>query len=309
MKKATVFNIQKFSIHDGHGIRTVVFLKGCPLRCLWCANPESQAVEPEITVLRANCIGCGACAAVCPTGAIHFDEGGVGIARSLCICCGACTEECYSRTLKMTGQEMTVDEVFEKIADDAAFYKNSGGGYTLSGGEPLMQAEFCLELVKKCSDAGFCGAMETCGCGSADDLLQLSRQLELIFFDIKHIDPERHKALTGISNERILENFRAIQDTANEIVIRTPVIPGINDSLECIEAIAQLGAAARQVSAMELLPYHQLGVHKYDLLDRTYALRDLSRPEHKSMEILADAANVIMQRAGKRCILNTSSGI
>jgi len=302
-----VFNIQKFSIHDGQGIRTVVFLKGCPLRCLWCANPESHEVRPQLSVVPSHCIGCGICQETCPNGAISFGEKGVRIDRGLCRRCGLCAEECYSRALKIMGQEMTVEEVFHKISQDAVFYKNSGGGYTLSGGEPLLQDEFCLELADRCAQAGFRGAIETSGFGRTEHFVKLSRKLELIFFDLKHMDDDQHKTLTGVSNVSIIENLRAIEGLAAEIVIRTPVIPGLNDSADNIEATARLCTELKSVRALELLPYHQLGEHKYESLGQDYKLSETRKPAREQILKLVQTADTIMQKAGKRCLLNTSA--
>jgi len=307
MKKAFVFNIQKFSIHDGQGIRTVVFMKGCPLRCLWCANPESHELHPQLSVVPGHCIGCGVCLETCQNGAISFGEKGVTVDRSRCRRCGLCAEECYSRALKVMGKEMAVEEVFHKISQDAVFYKNSGGGYTLSGGEPLLQAEFCLELADRCAQAGFRGAIETSGFGNTESFKKLSRKLELIFFDLKHLDDACHKTLTGVSNVSIMENLRAIQEDAAEIVIRTPVIPGLNDSVDNIEATARLCTGLKKVKILELLPYHKLGEHKYESLGQDYQLSETQKPALEQIQELAHTANTIMQKAGKQCVLNTSA--
>jgi len=307
MKKAFIFNIQKFSIHDGQGIRTVIFLKGCPLRCLWCANPESQEMQPQISVIRTNCIGCGACMQACQNEAISFGEKGVEIDRSRCRRCGLCARECYTRTLRVMGKEMTVEEVFQKIAEDSVFYKHSGGGYTLSGGEPLLQGEFCLELADRCAKAGFRGAMETSGFGNLACLKKLSRKLDLIFFDIKHMDDQRHRELTGVSNTVILRNLEEIQEDAKEIVIRIPVIPGLNDTIENISATARLCVGLKKVKTLELLPYHKLGEYKYESLGKKYTLAETVQPKREQILKLTQIADAIMQRAGKQCIRNTSA--
>lgn len=307
MKKAHVFNIQKFSIHDGKGIRTVVFLKGCPLKCLWCANPESHEMYPQLSVIPNNCIGCGACINVCPNQAISFDEKGVNVDRSSCRRCHLCADECYSRALKVMGQEMTVEEVFQKIAQDAVFYKHSGGGYTLSGGEPLLQDEFCLELADRCAQAGLRGAIETSGFGNAERFKKLIRKLELVFFDLKHMDDQRHKKLTGVSNSVILSNLKEIQDDAQEIVIRIPIIPGLNDEDENIAETANLCTGLKKVSGLELLPYHQLGEHKYESLGQDYSLTETRKPGFEQILKLVDTANNILHKSGKVCLLNKSA--
>ena len=307
MEKASTFNIQKFCIHDGKGIRTVVFLKGCPLKCLWCANPESHEIRPQLSVIADNCIGCGVCHMVCPNHAISFGENGVTIDRGLCQRCGRCADECYSRTLKLMGKEMTVEDVFQKIAQDSVFYKHSGGGYTLSGGEPLLQDKFCLELVDRCTQAGFRGAIETSGFGDTQSFKELTRKLELIFFDLKHMDDHQHKKLTGVSNTTILHNLREIQEEANEIVIRTPVIPGLNDMAENIVETANLCVGLKKVKILELLPYHKLGEHKYESLGQDYTLTETQKPERDHILKLAQAANAIMQKEGKQCVVNASA--
>ena len=229
------------------------------------------------------------------------------IDRNLCQCCGRCADECYSRTLKLMGKEMTVEEVFQKIAQDSVFYKHSGGGYTLSGGEPLLQDKFCLELADRCAQAGFRGAIETSGFGDPKSFKELSRKLELVFFDLKHMDDKRHKELTGVSNTTILHNLKEIQNDAHEIVVRTPVIPSLNDTVENITETANFCASLKKVTSLELLPYHKLGEHKYESLGQDYSLTGVQKPEREQILNLAHQANVIMQKPGKLCVLNKSA--
>lgn len=307
MMKADIFNIQRFSIHDGPGIRTTIFLKGCPMRCLWCANPESQHRQPELSVMQQHCIGCGACVQVCREGAVSFEKGQICIDRQRCTACGACAGECYSNTLKLMGKKMTVEEVFAEIQKDAAFYANSGGGYTLSGGEPLLQGEFCCMLAEKCKADGIHGAIETAGYGGEPDkLYALAGMLDLIFFDVKHMDDAVHRQVTGVSNVPVLDNLRAIQGSAKEIILRTPLIAGCNDTRWNIEQTARLCNASEKVKKWEILPYHKLGEHKYRQLDRPYEMSHAEKTETKRLEELIDIANHIMSRSEKQCVLNDS---
>lgn len=303
MKKAAIFNIQRFSIHDGPGIRTVIFFKGCPLRCLWCANPESQLPGPELEVLPGNCIGCGECMKACPNQAISVQREGIQINRNRCRRCGLCAEQCYSNTLKYIGEEMTVEEVVAEIKKDAVFYQNSGGGFTFSGGEPLSCADFCLDVLRACRPMGYHSAIETSGYGSREAFVEMAKELSLIFLDIKHSDPEVHKKLTGVSNECILENLRSIEPYASEIIVRTPLVPGLNDSRENILATARICAGNAAVKEWEILPFHNLGEHKYEALGKEYDKAMFSKPGREHMEALADLANRVLKPAGKQCRL------
>jgi len=306
MNTASVFNIQKFSIHDGPGIRTVVFLKGCPLKCLWCANPESQKTEPELEVFPENCIKCGECIKVCPNNAISFGAKGIQVDRKKCTNCGICTEVCYSQTLKFIGEEKSVEEVLSEIAKDEAFYKNSGGGYTLSGGEPLKQSEFCIELIKECKNKGYHGAIETSAFGDTKVFKEITELLDFMYIDIKHMDASVHTKGTGVSNKLILKNIREIQDIAKEIVIRTPIIPGYNDSEENIRSTAEFCKDLKAVHKWELLPYHKLGVNKFKSIGRKYKLDDLETPSKGEVLKLVATANKILKPVEKECVADTT---
>lgn len=306
MKTATIFNTQRFSIHDGPGIRTVIFFKGCPLRCLWCANPESQSFKPELEVLPENCIGCGECMKVCQRNAISFDEGGINILRDRCCKCGSCAVECYSRTLKYVGEQISVSQAVAEIKKDEVFFKNSGGGVTFSGGEPLSQGEFCIEVLNECRASGIHSALETSGYGDRDIFIDMAKKLDIVFFDIKHSDPEVHRKLTGVTNDIILENLRSIQPYASEIIVRTPVIPGVNDDKVNIARTAAICSEMSSVSKWELLPYHDFGEHKYDALGKVYNNEMFLRPSGKHMSELMELANGIMKPAGKYCTVESS---
>lgn len=271
----SIFNIQKYSVHDGPGIRTIVFLKGCPLKCEWCSNPESQNSQPELAYNVGRCLTtakCKRCLEACPKGAITPDaEGTLLIDRSKCgDCPQLCAEACPSQGLIVYGENKTVDEVLKTVEQDAIFYARSGGGMTLSGGEPLMHKDFALALLREAKVRRIKTAIETCGLVSWDTLKEAIPLLNTMLFDIKHMDSEIHKKMTGVGNEIILENLqKAMQEFPNfPIHVRTPVIPGFNNTQKNTRAIAEFIAPYPQVD-YEMLPYHRLGTQKYTFLDRT----------------------------------------
>lgn len=286
MKKGTVFNIQKMSIHDGPGIRTTVFLKGCPLNCLWCANPESQNPEKEVACFPMRCVSCGYCAEVCPKGLIERRPPFEIVSRDECDLCGICVKECCTNAKKVVGEDYTAEELLKEILKDKSFYDSSGGGVTFSGGEPLMQAEFLQEMLKACRENGVHTAIETTGMSDADTLLKTVSLLDLVFYDLKQMDSGIHEEITGVPNEAILENLAAISKVHGNIVVRIPVIPGINDSLENLRKTADY-AAELSIPRIELLPYHNLGEVKYGQLGREYTLSETKKPSEDHMEALA----------------------
>lgn len=283
----TVFNTQKFSIHDGTGIRTLIFMKGCPLRCIWCSNPESQRTGPEVMFVRSKCTGCGKCAALCREAAV--DDVTFDIDRSRCVKCGLCTSKCYAGAKKMTGRQVTVREMMELIEKDRIFYTNSGGGVTVGGGEPAMQHGFVEELLKACRESHIHTAIETCGYGRWQDICGMFDNADQIFFDLKAIDPELHRRLTGVSNELILHNAEQAAVRGKDVIFRIPLIPGCNDSLTNIEEtgifVGGLSGNGRNVF-IEILPYHDLGRDKYRWLDMDYSLEDTGKPDATQVEEL-----------------------
>lgn len=299
--KGSFFNIQKCSIHDGPGIRTTIFLKGCLLKCKWCANPESQNFKPEIMLFPKKCIGCGACKGICSVGAIRTEASELYTDREACIQCGKCAEICYAGARSMVGEEISAEELFKEVQKDIAFYGNSQGGVTVSGGEPLLQPEFLHEFFGICRRHNISTAMETCAYARYENFHILKTDLDLIYIDIKHMNRERHKALTGVDNLLILENIRKINSWNIPIIIRTPVIPGLNDTLENIKEIAIFCEDMKNVKQYELLAYHRLGINKYRSLGRPYELEEISEPDKERMRILVDAANRVFQGSQKIC--------
>ena len=291
MKKGLIFNIQRYSLHDGPGIRTTLFLKGCPLHCWWCHNPESQKQKIEFLYRKDRCIGCTACSHTCPVNAITIKEVGLIRNEELCIQCGKCQQACFVDAIEWIGKEMTVHEVMDEIKRDILFYDESKGGITLSGGEPLMQPEFAIEVLKKCKAENIHTAVDTCGYAPWDILVEVQKYADLFLFDIKHMDNEQHKKYTGVSNRLILSNLKKLSLIHPNIVIRIPIIPGINDDhnnlYETGKFIASLG-----IKQVHILPYHNIGIAKYQRMGLDYLQNDLSSPNDKSIQDIQSLGNL-----------------
>ena len=248
MLEGIVTNIQRFSIHDGPGIRTTVFLKGCNLRCFWCHNPETLRTSPELQVFPQRCIACEACLEACERGGHVVVDGNRQYLRDLCIVCGSCADTCYAQCLVVVGERMSVDQVVEEVLRDMPFYERSGGGVTLSGGEPLLQIEFTEALLERCRKEGLHTAVETAANYAWERLERILPQTDLIMMDVKLMDPEQHRACTGVSNERILANARRLGAQGVPLIVRTPIVPGINDTEEAVSAIASFAASLRRAT-------------------------------------------------------------
>jgi pyruvate formate lyase activating enzyme len=281
-----VFDIQRFSIHDGPGIRTTVFMKGCPLHCSWCHNPESQAPVPQLLLYPERCIGCAACLEACQYGAIVSGPGGTTTDLALCAACGACTEACYAEARVLAGRAMTVDQVMAEVERDVAFYDQSGGGVTFSGGEPLAQPGFLLALLQAARRRGLHTALDTCGYAPWPVLDRVRPYVDVFLYDLKLMDDARHREATGVSNEVILDNARALAAAGHRLRLRVPLIPGVNDDDANLRALAVFAAALSGVEGglegglqgIDLLAYHPTAREKYRRLNRAYPLPDLEPP-------------------------------
>jgi pyruvate formate lyase activating enzyme len=284
-----IFDIRKYTLHDGPGVRTTVFFKGCPLSCLWCCNPESQASRPELVWVAERCLGCDLCLAECPAGALKTaDAGAKAVDRERCERCGRCAERCPGEALNLIGRWVTVGEVLAEVMRDALYFESSGGGLTLSGGEPLAQPDFAAELLRryKHEEKGESTAVETCGHVAWPVFERIAAEVDLFLFDIKHMDPAAHRRLTGRDNRLILENARRLAQAGRALVIRLPLIAGINDPRENLEATADFARSLPGVTRIDLLPYHRLGEPKYRRLEREYALGKLpSLPEERVAQV------------------------
>ncbi len=293
-----IFNIQKYSVHDGPGVRTIAFFKGCPLRCVWCSNPESQTSHEQLAFNATRCLKdkCLACKTICPHGAISFSSDALpAIDRTTCNdreCDRHCAARCHAGALSVFGRKATVEEILTEVQKDAVFYQRSSGGLTLSGGEPTAQPGFLLALLEEAEKKYINTAMETCGYAPYDVLREAAAHLDTLIFDIKHVDPAAHKKGTGVDNAPIIDNLKKLSRELADlpILVRTPVIPGFNDSEAVINAICDLVASlpGRQIS-YEMLPYHRLGTQKYAQLGREYLMGDakLDKKRMNALKILA----------------------
>ncbi len=254
-----IFDIKKFAINDGPGIRTAVFLKGCPLRCVWCHNPESQSPLPELSFSPEKCIGCGWCSSVCPN----------GLDRALCTGCGKCAEKCYVGAREIIGRRMTVEDVLAEVLKDRIFYENSGGGMTVSGGEPLFQPEFTTALLEAAKKENIHNCLDTSGFAQWAKIEKMLPFVDIFLYDLKETDPERHLEYTGVPLEPILDNLREIDRRGGVTILRCPIVPGLNDRFEHADGIAEVANSLRHLSEINLMPYHPLGESKRTRLGKT----------------------------------------
>lgn len=294
-----IIDIQRYTVHDGPGIRTEVFLKGCPLRCLWCHSPDSQAAEDEIAWFEIKCIGvdsCGKCLEVCPTGALtkgrrfysRFEKKEIQVIelnRDACNNCGRCAGVCWPKALYLTGRDASLSEIMRIIDRDRLYYRKSKGGVTVSGGEPMVQYKFVKALLQQCKARGLHVCLDTCGYAEWEHYREVLDYVDLVLYDLKHMDTVQSQLLTGVPNELILENARKMAEEGVALQIRIPVIPGCNDSEENIRATGAFCAGlGSSVTLVQILPYHRLGSAKYERLGKKYQLEGLKPPDQKQMK-------------------------
>lgn len=279
-RKARIFNIQKYNMYDGDGIRTLVFFQGCPLRCKWCANPEGLEKKYRVMLKSNLCVNCGACVSTCPVG-IHTISNKTlkhEVNHEIdCIGCGKCKEACLKSAISIVGEEKTISELLKIVEEDRTFYEMSGGGVTLGGGEVLMQPEAATSLLMACKQEGINTAIETCGYTKLDTILKVAEFVDLFLFDIKNINSDRHRELTGVRNERILENLQELLKNKHNVKIRMPLLKGINDSQDEIEKTMEFLLPYKDYKnfkGIDLLPYHKMGVNKYNQLGIEYPIKD-----------------------------------
>jgi pyruvate formate lyase activating enzyme len=282
---AYVSNIQRFSVHDGPGIRTVVFLLGCPLRCKWCQNPETFNAKPRLMMNYDKCVGCGACVQVCPRKAISFGESGRIITDyDKCDGCWLCVNECYYQARQLTGKPYTVEEVFLEVKKDEVFYRDTGGGVTLSGGEPLLQPEFCFELFQESGKYSIETAVETCGYTDWKNFERILPVTNLFLYDMKLLDGNKHKKWTGVDNELILKNAKKLVKAGKKLIVRIPLIPGVNDDREEFGSIVRFVKELGSVDSIHITPFHQIGSSKYEMMGVEYALKGLNEENACNIE-------------------------
>ena len=283
MANGVVFKIQKYSIHDGPGIRTTIFFKGCPLNCWWCHNPESQSITPQMIFWEDRCINCGECSAACSSGAIKIKNGIPVTNKEKCILCGKCVEKCPTLAREIIGKKISAEEVIKEIEKDLIFYEESGGGVTFSGGEPLMQPKFLYDLLRQSKQQGIHTAVDTSGYSDREWLSKISDKTDLFLYDLKFMDSEKHKKYTGVSNKLILENLKLLSLKHSNIIVRIPIIPGINDDdnniLETGKFISSLN-----LKEINLLPYHSMSIAKYRRLGIPYKLSKIKPPTEEKIK-------------------------
>jgi pyruvate formate lyase activating enzyme len=284
--KGTVFDIQYYAMYDGPGIRTCVFFKGCPLRCQWCHNPESQDIHPEMSYFKERCAACGKCVEACPANALRLTDDGIVRARDVCAVCGACASACPNEAMETIGKELSADEIAEAVCRDRVFYDRSGGGVTISGGEPTMQPEFLLATLRAIKRYGIHTAIETCGFFDGKLIHHLLETADLFLYDIKHTDPVIHRNFTGVSSERALANFSAIlsQVGSARITPRIPLIPGFNDDEDSIGQIISYLRDAGYAGPVHLMPYNRMAKTKWGKIGRASAYRDMGLQTEEDLE-------------------------
>ena len=282
-----ICNIQPFSVHDGPGIRTAFFMKGCNLRCFWCHNPESQDSRGTVAFFPHKCIGCGECAKVCP----NADGGRAAFHSEACTLCGRCAEECFAEAIELIGRDITADDAFDIIKKDKELFVRSGGGVTFSGGEPLLQPDFIAEVMQKCKAEGIHTAVESAVCVTWESIEKILPYCDAFICDLKHADSEKHKIGTGASNERIIENLKRLADTGKLYEVRTPIIPGFNDSAEDVKKINEIIKGFGKGVPHRLLPFHSICASKYESQGRVFEAANIAEPTKEKMNQLNSLIN------------------
>jgi len=283
-----VFNIQRCSVHDGPGVRTTVFLKGCPLSCTWCHNPEGIDSAPVLMVNADRCLSCGGCVEACPVADGGAAPAGQPWDRDACTRCGACVEACPADARELVGREFEVTELVDVLERDRVFFEESGGGVTFSGGEPLSQPEFLNACLQECRKRGLHTAIDTCGLAPRENLLEVAELTDLVLYDIKHIDPEQHRRNTGVDNRLILDNLRALSTKGVKVFIRMPLIAGVNDGAADIEAVGTFVASLSNPRSIHLLPFHGLADGKLVRLEQVDAQKQFGAPASETLDEIAD---------------------
>lgn len=287
MGSGTVINIQKYSVHDGPGIRTTVFFKGCPLKCWWCHNPESQNQKHEIMFFQERCTGCGVCFKRCPQKAIELQNGYPKVDKTKCTLCGKCTDFCPNNAKEYVGRDMSVQELMKEIIKDEVFYNESNGGVTFSGGEPLIYSDFLEEVLKRCKTRGIHTAVDTSGFATWDKFEKIADKIDLFLYDLKLMNNEKHIKYIGVENVNILENLKKLSDKGCNIYVRMPIVDGVNDDDENIEEAVEF-ISNLNVIQVNLLPYHKMGMDKYKRLKMEYKLTGQEKPSNERMAEIKD---------------------
>jgi pyruvate formate lyase activating enzyme len=291
-KRGIVFNIERHALHDGPGIRTLVFLKGCPLGCYWCSNPEGLAEGRQLMFTKEKCLRCGQCAEICPNQAISRQSDEYPITdREECKACGECLLTCPANARHIVGKEMSAEEVLREVEKDMVFYRHSDGGITVSGGEPMRQHEFVAAVFRLCKSRGISTAIETSGFAPWEHFEVILPYTDLMLFDIKHMDTQKHKESVGVDNELILKNLSRIDGMGVSLIIRVPTIPGFNDTKDNMKRLAALAKTLQNVTEIHLLPFHSLGRSKYGGLDVCYRAAEVEPPSMESMQRLSSVFN------------------
>jgi pyruvate formate lyase activating enzyme len=300
IQKGFVFDIKKFAVDDGPGIRTTIFLKGCPMRCWWCHNPEGQTSSPELMYRQKKCIRCSECVQNCPNQILSLGTKKLSINRKICSLCGECAKKCPSEALAIVGKETSVGEVMKEIDKDSAFYEESGGGITVSGGEPLLQIDFTDVILSECKRRNMHTAIDTCGYAPRKAIEKIKNKVDLFLYDLKIMNDAKHRRYTGKSNRQILENFKTLAENGNDLLVRFPVIPEINDDKDNVKKTVDF-ILSHGIKRICLLPYHRAGIEKYRSLGRRYNLNSVKTPSERKLNSIKEqfeASRLIVKIGG-----------